>query len=441
MTLTMRSSLAYLCLMLIPLLATFAINMQDKTSYAAFLVLFNCVAMAVFFLQFPLVGRLKHVGLFANINWSMLLHRKLGKWLALVFLLHPLLILAPRFMVSFDTGLDSFMTTIRAEQMLTGIIAWLALLAWVLLAVFRDRLKITYELWRLTHVLGFVAIATLATLHITTVGSHGQYENWFNGLWWSLFALSVGLVVYNHLLKPRALQAHPFTLVGVEPVSSRDWQLTIEKPTGLEFDFVPGQFVWLNTDAAGAAQDHPFSIASSPAMLPRLSFLIRSLGDYTSRLGQLQAGQPVYVDGPYGSISLADARRARAILLIAGGAGIGPMLSMVRGLAEQGDARPVRLIYGNGELHQMVLQDEIAALEAQMPDFRQQLVCMQQCVRAGAYQGLVDQTIIERTMATEPPANWVVYLCGPEPMIAAARRCLKNLGVPCRNVHYEQLSF
>tara|TARA_R110001599_G_scaffold353851_1_gene600175 strand:- start:4535 stop:5407 length:873 start_codon:yes stop_codon:yes gene_type:complete len=290
-------------------------------------------------------------------------------------------------------------------------------------------------------VLGFVVIATLATLHVTTVGSHGQCENWFNGLWWSLLALSVGVVSYNHLVKPRALKAHPFTLVSVEPVSSRDWELTIEKPAGADFDFEPGQFVWLNTDAAAAAKDHPFSIASSRALLPRLSFLIRGLGDYTLALDQLKPGQEVYVDGPYGSISLADARRASAIMLIAGGAGIGPMLSMVRGLAEQGDARSVRLIYGNGQLDQMALQDDIAALQKQMPDFRQQLVCTEPCDRAGVYQGVIDRSVIERTMETEAPLNWVVYLCGPEPMIAAARASLKGIGVPCGNVHYEQLSF
>ena len=441
MTLLMNSSLGYLCLTLIPFLATFAINMQEKTVYASFLALFNCLAMAVFFLQFPLAGRLKHSGVFANINWSMLLHRRVGKWLAIIFLLHPVLILAPRFLVSFDTGMESLVTTLEAGQLLTGIIDWMALRLWVLLAVFREHLKMSYELWRLTHLLGFVVIATLATLHATTVGSHGQYETWFNGLWWSLLVLSVGVLAYNHLVKPRALKARPFTLVSVEPVSSRDWQLTIEKPAGVDFDFEPGQFVWLNTDAAGAGKDHPFSIASSRASLPRLSFLIRGLGDFTRTLDQLQVGQQVYVDGPYGSISLADASRASAILLIAGGAGIGPLLSMVRGLAEQGDARPVRLIYGNGQLDQMVLQDEIATLETQMPDFRQQLVCLQACDRAGVYQGVIDRSVIERTMGSQAPANWVVYLCGPEAMITAASGSLKEIGIPRRNVHYEQLSF
>ena len=124
MTPTMRSSLAYLCLLSFPLLATTAVNMQEKTLYASFLVLFNCVAMALFFLQFPLVGRLKGVGVFANINWSMFLHRRVGKWLAVIFLLHPVLILAPRFLVSFDTGMESLVAAVQARQLLTGIIGW-----------------------------------------------------------------------------------------------------------------------------------------------------------------------------------------------------------------------------------------------------------------------------------------------------------------------------
>lgn len=438
---TMKSNVGYLGLLLIPLLATVAIDMQDKTAYAAFLVVFNCLAMAAFFLQFPLVGRLRHVGLFANINWSMFLHRKVGKWLAIIFLLHPILILAPRFMVSFDAGIQSLVRTLQAEQMLTGIVAWLALMIWVLLSIFRDRLALSYERWRLLHVSGFVVIAILATLHITSVGSHGQFAPWFNGLWWGLLALCVCIVAYNHLLQPIARKARPFTLVGVEKVSSCDWQLTIEKPAAVNFDFEPGQFVWLNTETAGSVKDHPFSIASAKSALPRLSFLIRELGDYTARLGELQPGQPVYVDGPYGSISLGDARDARAILLVAGGAGIGPMLSLVRGLAEQGDTRPVRLVYGNREIQQMVLQDDILALEAQMPDFRQQLVCMEGAEINGVYQGVIDRTILAQTIGSEAPENWAVYLCGPQPMIEVARKILKQIGVPCNNVHYEQLSF
>ena len=436
-----RFVMAYLVLMAVPFAATYALDMQEKTAYAAFLSMFNTLAIMVFYIQFPLVSRLKHLAPFSNINWSMALHRKTGQWLGIAFLLHPVLILAPRFFVSFNDGVDSLMTTITAPQMLTGDIAWVALMVWVLLAVFRHRLKMSYELWRFTHMLGFVLIAILSTLHITSVGSHGQFESQFNWLWWALCALSVGLVLYNYGVKPLVVRAHPFKLVNVKPVSTRDWQLTIEKPADSEFDFEPGQFVWINTSASGGVKDHPFSIASARAALPQVSFLIRNLGDYTSKLNELKVGQTVYVDGPYGSISLDDAKRSKAIVLIAGGAGIGPMLSLLRGLAERRDSRPVRLIYGNNRLDQMVLQEEIKMLEDQLPDFKQQLVCDQSEGREGVYHGVVDQTIITRVLGSHPIGDWAVYLCGPEPMIDAVNKTLKKFGISGKNVHYERLSF
>lgn len=433
--------LAYLLVICIPFAATYALDMQEKTAYAAFISMFNTLAMMVFYVQFPLAGRLKHIALFANIDWGMSQHKKMGQWLGIIFLMHPLLIIAPRFLVSFDDGMYSLISIITAPQMLTGIIAWVGLMVWVLLAVFKNRLSIPYETWRFTHMLGFVAIAILATTHITSVGSHGQFANWFNWLWWGLCALSVGVVLYNYFVKPLILRAQPFEFLEAKPVSSSDWQLTIKAPEKSNFDFEPGQFVWINTSASGGVKDHPFSIASARSSLPQLSFVIRNLGDYTSKLNDLKVSQKVYVDGPYGSMSLGDAKRAKAIVLIAGGAGIGPMLSLIRGLADQDDPRPVRLIYGNNHFDQMVLQDEIHALEESMPDFKQQLVCMEDSDQHGVYQGVIDQTVITEVLGDIAIQDWTVFLCGPKPMIAAGKEHLKKIKVPGRNIHYEQLSF
>lgn len=111
-----RFIMAYLVLMALPFAATFALDMQDKTAYAAFLSLFNTLAIMVFYIQFSLVSRLKHLAPFSNINWSMALHRKIGQWLGVIFLLHPFLILAPRFFVSFNDGIESVVTTITAPS-------------------------------------------------------------------------------------------------------------------------------------------------------------------------------------------------------------------------------------------------------------------------------------------------------------------------------------
>jgi ferredoxin-NADP reductase len=89
----------------------------------------------------------------------------------------------------------------------------------------------------------------------------------------------------------------------------------------------------------------------------------------------------------------------------------------------------------------MVLQDEIKMLEKQMPDFKQQLVCKESCEGDNVYQGVVDQTVITQVMSSHAMDDWAVYLCGPKPMIEAVKKTLKKLGVPGKNVHYEQLSF
>ncbi len=280
-----KLALGYVCLMALPFAATFALDMQEKTAYAAFLSMFNTLAIMVFYIQFPLVGRLKHIALFANINWSMSLHKKMGQWLGIIFLLHPVLILAPRFLMSFDEGMDSLMTTIKAPQMLTGMIAWVGLIVWVLLAVFRHRLKMS---------LRGLAIHPHAGLcghcHPGDVAYHDGRESWpvretgstgFGG-GCALYPWELCCTTTRQAL--RSCRPIHSSLIEVKPVSSRDWQLTIEKPADSDFDFEPGQFVWINTSASGGVKDHPFSIASAKSSLPQVSFLIRNLGDYTSKL-------------------------------------------------------------------------------------------------------------------------------------------------------------
>ncbi len=437
-----KRALAYLLMLLIPYLGAMTLGLDGKGAYSALLGFLNVIAMMAFFIQFPLAGRLKALPLFSNINWSMARHKQLGKWLGIFFLLHPLLILAPRFMISPDDGLTSLLEALTSPQLLTGIVAWAVMIVWVLLSIFRDRLGIRYETWRLTHLLGFIAVCVLATLHVTSVGRHGQFDTQFNLLWWSLCSLSVLLVLYNQTLKKTLIKQTPFTLTGVSKLSRSDWLVTLECAPSQGFHFEAGQFIWMNTSGSVYnLSEHPFSIASCKTTLPEIALIIRELGDYTARLDELVIGQRVYVDGPYGSLSLRDAERARGITLIAGGAGIGPMLSLLRELAAQNDGRPIRLLYGNREMEQMVLQEEIASLQQRLPDFAAYLVCERPSGQEGVRQGLITQPLIAEAMAAQPAGDWAVYLCGPEAMIASVRVSLRSLGVREENVHYEQLSF
>ena len=437
-----KLSLRYLILLFIPFCASQMLDMDNKTVYATVLTIINMLAMMAFFVQFPLASRLKQLSLFSNIDWSIGRHKKIGKWLGVIFLLHPILILAPRFLVSNGDGLTSLMEVITAPQMLTGLIAWVLLIVWILLSIYKEKLPVSYETWRLTHLIGFVAIAIFATLHVTSVGSHGQFQPTFNLLWWGLCAFSLAMVAYNYLVKPNKLKHQPFILKNVARVSSSDWQVTIEKQLGDSFYFEPGQFIWLNTSKSiHGVSEHPFSIASCKEDLPEVSFIIRELGDYTSSLGTLTPGQEVYIDGPYGSMGLNDSNTAKGITLIAGGAGLGPMISLLRGLATKNETRPIRFIYGNNRFDQMALLDELKSFEQQMLNFKLQLVCQEETDQENIYKGVVDKQCIENNIEMNNSNQWSVYLCGPKPMIAAVTKSLKVLRIPKSNIHYEQLSF
>lgn len=439
--------LAYCLLLLLPVLIAQSVGVQFVDSYRAILSAVTLIAMMAFFVQFPLAGRIKRLPLFANIDWGIAKHKQVGKYLGIFFFLHPFLIVIPKMQVSMSDVGHALLEMISADNLLTGLIAWVALLLWVLSAIYKDKLNLRYETWRFLHVAGFAIIITFATLHITEVGTHGQHTHEFNLLWWALYLTAMGLLVYNYLIKPRTLQGQPFTISALEKISACDWHLALRANDGQKFTFEAGQFAWLNSsDSAFNLEQHPFSIAVEENNRAELAFIIRELGDYTCNLHLLNIGQTVYVDGPYGSMSLAHSRQADAIMLIAGGVGIAPMLSLLRQLIKEGDTRPIHLLYANKNMARMVCLDEIIALEQQRANVTLQLYvdAPDQVYAAQASyvkQGMIGQQDLLEHCNMQAGKEWHVYLCGPEGLMHATTKNLAHVGIAASHIHFEKLSY
>ena len=83
---------------------------------------------------------------------------------------------------------------------------------------------------------------------------------------------------------------------------------------------------------------HPFSFSSSAAAADgRVEMTIRNLGDFTSNIRKVTQGLRVYLDGPYGAFTIGNP--ADMHVLVAGGIGVTPMMSLIRTLADQVDQR------------------------------------------------------------------------------------------------------
>jgi predicted ferric reductase len=431
----------YLLATFIPYTWTLTQGLQPRGPYESVLMLANVMGLAALLAQYPLAGRIDGVIRFTGIDNGMWLHRKAGEWVGLFFFLHPFLIALPRFLIAPERALGDIWSMFTASEAATGVYAWSLMGVWVLLAINRNRLGLSYEAWRISHGLGFVSVAILATHHAVTVGRHGRYDPWFDLLWIVLCSVAVAATAYTYFVRPFLQKTRPFRVVNVAKAGTSDWCLSIEKDGDFDFDFDAGQFVWINsTGNPFNRTEHPFSIASSPSSLPRVSFIIRELGDFTSHLDRLRAGQRVYVDGPHGVFTLTG-RKAAGIALIAGGAGIGPILGILRQLDDLHDRRPIRLIYGNRRYDQMVFQDEISAFERGGLDFRQTLVLEQPAPGVSAAQGFIDRDLLAKSFTPDQVASWTFYVCGPPVMVDAVAGHLRRIGVPKRQILFEQLAF
>jgi predicted ferric reductase len=94
-------------------------------------------------------------------------------------------------------------------------------------------------------------------------------------------------------------------------------------------------------------EPHPFTLSSTPSRPGTLQFNIRASGDWTRTVAHLSEGDQARIQGPFGRFGHLFTTPDRELIMIAGGIGITPMLSMLRFMADHRDPRPVTLIWAN----------------------------------------------------------------------------------------------
>ena len=222
--------------------------------------------------------------------------------------------------------------------MTVGRIAWIALVATVLLALCRRALP--YQHWRLLHGLGALVAAAAGVWHAIEAGFYSSSPP-LGALWSAGLLGAAMLLAWAGGWKPWRMSRAGWRVGAVTPIGPGYWEVTVTGAAPPRF--VAGQFFWLAFGRAAPWDDNPFSAASAPGA-QNLRFVIREAGDRTRTLGTLPVGLPVRLDGPHGIFTL-DRAGPGPLLLVAGGAGIAPILSLVRALDGMDDPRPVAYLH------------------------------------------------------------------------------------------------
>jgi predicted ferric reductase len=320
-----------------------------------------------------------------------------------------------------------------------AIVSIAALIALVVAALWRVRLKIGYEAWHLSHIV--LAVVAIAAGIAHMVGS-GFYLDapWKRVLWIALTIFWIGLLLYVRIVKPLFMLRRPYRVAELRQERGDSWTLAMQPDGHSGFRYRPGQFGWLTVFGSPfKITGHPFSFSSSAAVADgRVEMTIRNLGDFTSTIGTVPVGQRVYLDGPYGAFTI-DRNPADMHVLIAGGVGITPMMSILRTLADRGDPRPVILLYGSRDWDSITFREE---LEALTPRLRLTVVHVLSNPAEGwtGERGFINAELFQRHLPP-PFADHEYFICGPDVMMDAIEIALGTLDVPLSKYHSERYSF
>jgi predicted ferric reductase len=386
--------------------------------------------MAMMGMQFALTARFRRAAAPFGIDIIYYFHRYAAV-IALALLAGHFLILRIRYAPSLG-ALDPREAPWR---MTAGRIALLLFAVLVVTSLWRKQMRLEYYRWRISH----AAMATLAVLasllHIKGVGYYTAAPGtaW---LWTAYASFWLALLLYVRFARPWMLTRRPWRVVGVRQERGNAWTLSLEPEAHAGLRFAPGQFAWLTVRASPfAAAEHPFSFASSAAAPPGVEFSIKELGDFSRSVKTIEPGETAYVDGPYGGFSIDQYPAAPGFMFIAGGAGIAPIMSMLRTAADRGERRPFTLVYGNGEWDRVMFREELDSL-CQRLSLTVVYILERPAADWTGERGHVRRELLLRHLAEQHRAV-EYFTCGPKPMTDIVQRALRSLGVPRRRVHFE----
>ncbi len=152
---------------------------------------------------------------------------------------------------------------------------------------------------------------------------------------------------------------------------------------------------------------------------------------------QLEVGSLLQVRAPSGHFHID--RSEAPVVLIGGGIGITPMLSMLEWVLAEQPGREAWLFYGVRNGREMILKSRLESLAAAHPNFHLR-VCFSNplpedvAVRDYQHRSRVDVHVLRMQLPLKP---YHFYICGPTPMMEGLVPALEDWGVPDSRIHFE----
>ena len=229
-------------------------------------------------------------------------------------------------------------------------------------------------------------------------------------------------------------------VVAVDRVTHDLRRLVLRLVEPADLTFFPGQYVDIAVPGTDATRS--FSMANISARESGLlEFVIKVYpgGLFSEILDTtLKPGDRLDLTGPFGVFTLREGHSAD-LVFVGGGAGMAPILSLLRSMADRGDDRKATFYYGARTAADLCFEAELREMERRLPGFTYR-PALSEPVAGQAWDGEVGLVtdVVKRYEADLSGAH--AYVCGPPPMVEAAMTLLAALGVEDKRIYYDKFT-
>jgi propane monooxygenase reductase subunit len=237
---------------------------------------------------------------------------------------------------------------------------------------------------------------------------------------------------------PRTVQT---SVTAVAPLTHDIRLLRLKVDDDEPFSYRPGQYVDIRIPDH-EDEHRSFSMANTTSAPDELEFMIKLYPDgrFSGLLQEdrLKEGDALEVTGPYGVFTLRSSS-PRRLLFIGGGAGMAPILCLLRSMAEAGVERPATFYYGARSATDLFHVEELEELGRELHDFSFVPALSEADAEDdwSGETGLITE-VVERL--EDDLTDVDAYLCGPPPMVDAAIALLESKGVPEAHIYFDKFT-
>ena len=358
-----------------------------------------------------------------DVIWALDLHRLLGAVALPLVLLHPVFITLyyldkhghNLWRLQAGPAFDSFVVVGICSMTLLGLIV----VSSVLLRKAMGRTG-----WYWTHLSSYVLLPAVF-VHALPIGQTLRHT----GLFWVWLALAavVALAFAQRLLLRLGVFTRAYRVGEVIEQGQATSEIVLH-PLGAPLHPRIGQFVYVRRGRFGFAR--PYTVSAFDPAAGSLSITVKAQGPGSSALRQVEPGQLIALDGPYGIFGQEALASGKPLVMVAGGIGITAFRRLLRHL-EATPNRPAWLFYGSLKPADVSYSDELKALE------HVEVVCvMSDAPDWPGEKGFITLELIARHVDKALP-RCEFLLCGPPVMVEKLEEQLDAHDVPARQVHHE----